>query len=108
MQIPSTSRIRMFVPVYGPLGIDLTGYPCFVALIPDEDGREPDDAEYHDGEWVGGEASLKPPGGGRWGVDYPAGEYMCWVRVDALAALDEEPVLKAGRVRIGELGDLHP
>jgi hypothetical protein len=96
----------MFVPVWGPLGQDLTGYPCEVALIPDEDGREPELTEYHPGEWVGGEATLKPPGGAAWGGDFPDGEYMAWVRVDAMTALDEDVRLKSGRVRIGELGDL--
>jgi hypothetical protein len=96
----------MFIPVYGPTGTRPESYPCQVALIPDEDGREPDLAEYHDGQWVDGEATLKPPAGGTWGEDYPDGEFMAWVRVDALAALDEAPVMKAGRVRIGELGDV--
>jgi hypothetical protein len=98
----------MYVPVWGPLGADLTMHPCEVALIPDEDGIEPAGGDYHPGEWVDGEASLKPPGGGPWGGDYPDGEYMAWVRVDAMAALDDAPVLKAGRVRIGELGDEDP
>jgi hypothetical protein len=105
MQIPSTSRIRMYVPVFGPLGVDWTAYPCSVALIPDEEGREPEDAEYHPGEWVNREATLKPPGGAAWGGDFDDGEYMCWVRVLAAAA-DEDVRMKAGRVRIGELGDV--
>lgn len=109
MQVPASSRIRMFIPVWGPLGQDLTGYPCELALIPDEDGEEPADVDYHPGQWVGGEASMKPPGGGVWGGDYADGEYMAWVRVDASTAADDEvPVLKAGRVRIGELGDVDP
>jgi hypothetical protein len=98
----------MFVPVWGPLGADLTGFPCELALVPDEDGREPLDAEYHPGEWVDGEATWKPPGGAGWGADFPDGEYMAWVHVDAMAALDEDVRLKAGRVRIGELGDKDP
>jgi hypothetical protein len=104
VQIPATSRITMFVPVWGPLGQDLTSFPCEVALIPDE-GREPDPGEYHPGVWIDGEATLKPPGpaGTKWGDVFGDGQFVAWVRVDA-AALDEDVVMKAGRVRIGELG----
>jgi hypothetical protein len=95
----------MFIPVWGPLGADLTSYACQVALIRDELGEEPADTDYHPGEWVDGEATLKPPGGGSWGGDFPDGEYMAWVRVVA-PPVDEDVRMKAGRVRIGELGDI--
>jgi hypothetical protein len=99
MQIPASSGIRMYVPVWGPLGIDKTAYPCKIALVLDDDGAEPADGDYHPGEWRDDEASMVPPSG-TWGGDYPDGVYMAWVRVDPPA---ETPVIMpAGRVRIGE------
>jgi hypothetical protein len=103
VQLAASSRIRVYIPVYGPLGLDLTSFPCSVAFVPD--GTEPADADYHPGVWIDGEATLKPPGaaGTKWGEAYDDGQYMAWVRVNA-AGLDEDVRLKAGRVRIGELG----
>ena len=104
MQIPSTSQIRLFLPVWPPVGTDPTVYPVFVALIPDE-GDEPEDADWVAGEWAGTkgawEASLLPPA--PWGDLYPDGQYVAWVRIDARVGTGERPDLKAGRVRIGEL-----
>lgn len=99
----ATSRAYMFVPVTGPLGTDLTQYPVELALIADT-GTEPADADYHAGQWLAPDtaagkqaALLVGPGGG--GVTYLPGEYMAYVRITAGL---ERPVLRAGRVRIGD------
>ncbi len=40
MYIPETSSQYMFLPVYGPPGVDLTQYPVQVALVPEDAGSQ--------------------------------------------------------------------
>lgn len=103
MVIPQSSLVRMFVPVHGPAGVDLTAFPVELALVPE--GAEPTDGDYHAASWVVPEAGDAPEPslviGSPTGVPYLASNYMAWAR---LTAADERPVLKAGRVRIGDVG----
>ena len=107
MQIPVSSRIRLYVPVWPPHGTDPTIYPVEIALT--GIGDEPADADYHPAEWAAGRVTVLPAvweawmmvGPGGTGVVFPPGDYMAWARVD-VGPLDERPVLKSGRVRIGE------
>jgi hypothetical protein len=108
MQIPVSSRIRMYIPVWPPFGTDPTIYPVEIGLSADL-GKEPIDAAYHPAQWATRRVSVVPavweawmmvgPGGG---IVYATGEYMAWVRID-VGPLDERPVLKSGRVRFGEV-----
>lgn len=99
MQIPMTSREFMYIPIEPPATVtDVTVFPCEAALVPD-DGSEPADGDYHPASWIAGEvALLVGPGGG---TVYLPGEYMAFARI---TASQERPVIKSGRVRIGETG----
>jgi hypothetical protein len=57
MYIPETSTQYMFLPVYGPPGVDLTQYPVQVALVP-EDAGEPAPSAYQPADWIQGRAGL--------------------------------------------------
>jgi hypothetical protein len=93
MYIPETSTQYMFLPVYGPPGVDLTLYPVQVALVP-EDAGEPAPSAYQPADWIGGKAGLLIAAG-----SFPPGDYMAWVLVTAGM---EAPVMQSGRVRIGD------
>jgi hypothetical protein len=98
VQIPVTSREYMYIPVSPPPAVpDVTVYPCEAALVAD-DGSEPADGDYHAASWIGGEVALLVGPGA---VTYLPGDYMAFAR---LTAGLEQPVMKSGRVRIGEAG----
>ena len=99
MQILGTSREYVLIGVDAPARAgDITGYPVQAALVPD-DGREPAEGDWQPAIWIGGEAALLVGPDGD--VDYPPGEYMAFARVTAGA---ERPVMKSGRVRVGNTG----
>jgi hypothetical protein len=99
VQIPATSREYLYIPISPPDAVaDVTVYPAEAALIAD-DGTEPLDGDYHDAEWIGGEIALLVGPGGT--GTYLPGEYMAFARI---TAGDEKPVIKSGRVRIGDTG----
>jgi hypothetical protein len=92
MCIPETSTQYMFLPVYGPPGVDLTWYPVQVALVP-EDAGEPAPSAYQAAAWMNGQAPLLIGAG-----PFPPGDYMAWVLVGGREAL----VIQSGRIRIGD------
>jgi hypothetical protein len=94
--ILGTSREYIRIPVTAPAGVDVTLLAAEIALVADP-GTEPVDADYHAATWIAGEACLLAGAGGA--VDYPDGEYMAYLRLTAGA---ERPVLRAGRVRVGD------
>jgi len=96
MLILGTSREYIRIPVTGPAGTDVTALAAEIALVADP-GIEPADVDYHAATWISGEACLLI--GPAAPVDYPDGEYMAYVRLTAGA---ERPVLRAGRVRVGD------
>lgn len=97
MHVLRTGRQLLYVPVDPPPGItDITVYDGEIALIPDN-GAEPEEADWHAADWIGGKLALLIGPGGN-GVEYPAGEYMAFARVTAGV---ERPVMTSGRVRIG-------
>jgi hypothetical protein len=103
VHLPRTSQIRLFIPIEPPRGVtDWRLFPAFIALVPDVEGVEPADSDYFPAVWIGKDVTLMPPGGGRWGQDWPDGDYMAWAKIDA--SPDEIPVLRSGRVRIGGPG----
>ena len=95
MHILRTSLGYCYIPVDAPPGIDPTLYPCDIAII-DDDGTEPEEADWYEAIWLDGEAALLLGPGSA--ADFPDGEYMAFVRVSAGI---ERPVLPSGRVRIG-------
>jgi hypothetical protein len=89
-----TTQEYVLIPVTGPAGVDLTQYVARVALRPD-DGSEPVAGDWKAATWMGGQAAmLYHPG------DYAPGEYMAYV---TLAAGVEAPVIRSGRVRVGDV-----
>lgn len=100
MQIPATSREFVSIPLDGPASAgDLTTLPPQVAIVPDK-GEEPIETDWNAAAWIGGEvAILVGPGPG--GLVFAEGDYMIFVRLTAGA---ERPVMKAGRLRIGQVG----
>jgi hypothetical protein len=100
--IPVTSTEFLFIPVTGPPGTDPAALAVFMALVPE--GPEPAAGDWHAAAWISpapgqpAEAALLIGPGG---AAYPAGEYLAWTR---LTAAPEAPVMKAGRVRIGDAG----
>ena len=67
MQLPATSRIRMYVPVWPPFGTDPTVFPVEIALVSSATNPPPPSTSPRIGD---------PPGhggpGGVGGVDAPA------------------------------------
>lgn len=92
MLILATSTEFISIPVASPL-TNLTSYPVSIALIVPGVG-EPGNTDYKTATWINGEASMLITAG-----DYPAGEYLAYVRVQASP---EDVRLLAGRVRIGD------
>lgn len=98
MQIPATSRINVFIPIDAPPGTDPTTFIPEACLITD-DGSEPDEDDWLAASWINGEVALLVGPGPNANL-YPPGDYMAFARI--LGAGLEQPVLKSGRVRIGE------
>lgn len=93
MLILASSTEYLSIPVTGPVD-DLTGYAVSIALIPEAAGGEPALGDYQSAAWINGEAAHLVTTG-----DYPAGEYLAFVRV---IAAPEDVRMFAGRVRIGD------
>jgi len=95
---------RVYVPLFGPPGTDLTQYPVYLALVADN-GQEPGSGDWVAADWLAPdptrptvkEAALLI-GTGIGAVPYAPGTYMVFGR---LTASDEQPAIKAGRWRIG-------
>jgi len=104
MMVLATSNQYMCVPLTGPPGVDLTGYPVWLALIPDSSAAEPADSDYKAANWlpcpVHGVDVARKPALANWGAEYPAGGYLAYARCQAGA---EDVRLPSGRVRIGDV-----
>ena len=92
MKLMETSTQYLMVPVSGPVD-DLTTYAAYIAIV-DEDAGEPADSDYRAATWINGEAALLVNAG-----DYPAGQYMVYVRV---VAAPEDVRMASGRLRVGD------
>lgn len=96
MLILGTSKEYILIGVDAPESAgDITAYACEVALIAD-DGSEPEEADWVDALWIGGEVALLVGPGGD--IEPADGDYMCFIRITAGI---EQPVRRSGRVRIG-------
>jgi hypothetical protein len=97
MRILESSRPYMYISLDGPdTAGDLTQYPVQVALIPDN-GSEPGDGDWHDADWIDGQAALLLGPGSPAGA-WTSGDYYAFARITAGL---EELVLPSGRVRVG-------
>lgn len=74
---------------------DATAYPVQIAIVLDAAG-EPEDSDYHDAVWDGGDATLVIGAGSA--VELPVGEYAVWTRI---TTADERPVRRAGTLTVG-------
>lgn len=81
MLIPATSTAYIHVPVSGPDGVDVTDTPPRIAILASSLRTNPADEDWHDGEWVDGDARLLvgPDGGA---LTLPRGDYRVWVSFD--------------------------
>lgn len=99
MHVLRTSLTYMYIPVDPPAAIaeagTLTSYECEAALIAD-DGSEPQEDDWYEAAWIGGEVALLIGPGSA--ADFPSGVYFAFARISAGT---EKPVLPSGRVRIG-------
>ncbi|MFF1547140.1 hypothetical protein [Streptomyces sp. NPDC058291] len=81
MLIPASSTEYLHVPVTAPVGVDITGTPPKLALLPVTNRSNPEPGDWHTGTWGDGEALLLVgPGGGA--LTLTAGDYWVYVSFD--------------------------
>jgi hypothetical protein len=94
-----SSTQYIYVPVTAPGNTDVTAFAVSIALILESVGGEPATGDYRSATWTSTdglpEATLLIAA-----ADYPAGEYLAFVRVVAGA---EDVRMFSGRVRIGDV-----
>jgi hypothetical protein len=80
--IPATSTEYLHVPVTAPAGVDITGTPPRLAILPARDRDNPLPEDWLTGEWTSGPVArlLIGPGGGA--ITLTPGDYRVWVSVD--------------------------
>jgi hypothetical protein len=74
---------------------DVTAYPVQIAIVLDAAG-EPEDGDYHDATWAGGDATLIIGSGSE--VELTEGEYAVWTRITTAT---ERPVRRSGTLTVG-------
>jgi hypothetical protein len=79
--IPASSTEYVHVPVTAPAGVDITGSPPKLAILPVTNRSNPETGDWHTGDWDGTEARLLvgPDGGA---VTLTAGDYRVYVSFD--------------------------
>lgn len=92
MLIQPTSKEYVLIPLTGPVA-DLTVYPVDIAVLAEAQDA-PAAGDWQPGQWIAGDAALLLDASA-----YTSGDYMIWLR---LTAGTERPVMKAGRLRIGD------
>jgi hypothetical protein len=81
MLIPATSTEFLHVPVVAPEGVDITGSPPKLAILPVHNRNNPETGDWHTGDWDGTEARiLVGPDGGA--ITLTAGDHRVYVSVD--------------------------
>jgi hypothetical protein len=81
MRLAATSTEFVHVAVTPPAGVDLTGTTPRLAFLPVHTRTNPAAEDYHDGEWVDGEALvLIGPDGGA--LTLTEGDYWVWIAFD--------------------------
>lgn len=81
MLIPASSTEYVHVPVTAPAGVDITGSPPKLAILPVTNRANPETGDWHTGDWDDTEARLLvgPDGGA---LTLTAGDYRVYVSVD--------------------------
>lgn len=82
MLIPATSTEFVHVPVTAPAGVDITGTPPKLAVLPVTNRANPVTGDWHTGDWVSGPEArlLVGPDGGA--LTLTAGDYRVYVSFD--------------------------
>lgn len=94
MVIPATSTEYIHVPVTAPAGVDITGTPPQLAILPVSNRDNPVPGDWHAGTWADGTVArlLVGPDGGA--VTLPSGDYRVWISFDPPGS--EDVVLMSG------------
>ncbi len=81
MMIPASSTEYLHIPVTAPVGVDITGSPPRIAILPVSNRTGPEAGDWHTGDWADGAARLLvgPDGGA---VTLAEGDYRVYVGVD--------------------------
>lgn len=82
MLIPATSTEYLHVSVTAPQGVDITGTPPKLAILPSTNRSNPVPDDWHTGDWTDGTQArlLIGPDGGT--VTLTPGDYRVWINVD--------------------------
>jgi hypothetical protein len=82
MLIPASSTEYLHVPVTAPAGVDITGSPPKLAILPAYNRNNPEGTDWKTGEWTSGPEArlLIGPDGGA--VTLTPGDYRVWVSFD--------------------------
>lgn len=82
MVIPASSTDFMHVSVTPPAGVDITGTPPQLAILPLSNKADPEPGDWYTAAWTDGTVArlLIGPTGGT--VTLPVGEYWVWIHVD--------------------------
>jgi hypothetical protein len=80
--IPASSTEFLHVPVTAPQGVDITGTPPKLAVLPVTNRSNPETGDWHTGDWADGTEArlLIGPDGGA--VTLSRGDYRVWVSFD--------------------------
>lgn len=82
MLIPADSTEYVHVPVTPPTGIDITGTPPKLAILPITNRNNPQTSDWHEGDWTNGTTArlLIGPDGGA--TTLTPGDYRVYVSID--------------------------
>jgi hypothetical protein len=80
--IPASSTEYVHVPVTGPAGVDITGSPPKLAILPVANRSNPAPGDWHTGDWADGTEArlLVGPDGGA--LALARGDYRVYVSFD--------------------------
>lgn len=81
MLIPASSTEYLHIPVIAPEGVDLTGVPVKIAVLPVTNRANPVTADWKTAEWAPASTAriLIGPGGAQ---TLTAGDYRVWITFD--------------------------
>lgn len=82
MVIPASSTEYVHVPVTPPSGVDITGTPPQLAILPVHNRANPEAGDWHTGDWATGPEArlLVGPDGGA--LTLARGDYRVYVSFD--------------------------
>lgn len=98
MELTATSTDHVHITVTPPAGVDITGTPPRIAILPTSTRGNPGPSDWMTGEWTDGTTArlLVGPDGGA--VTLTAGDYRVYINFDPPGA--ENIVRKAGILTI--------